>query len=305
MGKGGKKIKPGKGKRLAEYALTKSLLSLVKLLPFWLALKCGGLLGSLTYRLDKRHREITLDNLRKSFRDKPEAEIEGIARSVYRNVGYSVIEFICSSRYGRNFEKHFQLNNYDAYKKALSKGKGVFLLTGHCGSWELIALAQSIMKPPIGVVVRPLDNPYLDREVSRLREQYGNFLINKTNGMRDILKTLASGNAVGILLDQNVKAKEGVFVDFFGRPACTNKGLALMAGRTKTPVIPAFIHRVGPDRHEILIGDEIPLIETGDKEADIVANTQAYTKAIEDFINDYPDQWFWMHRRWKTKPGDA
>jgi KDO2-lipid IV(A) lauroyltransferase len=155
------------------------------------------------------------------------------------------------------------------------------------------------------VVVRPLDNPYLDREVSRLREQYGNFLINKTNGMRDILKTLASGNAVGILLDQNVKAKEGVFVDFFGRPACTNKGLALMAGRTKAPVIPAFIHRVGPDRHEILIGDEMPLIETGDKEADIIANTQAYTKAIEDFINDYPDQWFWMHRRWKTKPGDA
>lgn len=305
MGKGGKKKKAGTGRRLAEYVLAKGFLTLIKLLPFGLALRFGGLLGSLVYKLDKRHREITLDNLRKSFKDKTEAEIDDIARSVYKNVGYSVIEFVCSSRYGRNFEKHFRLKNYDAYKKALDKGKGVFLLTGHCGSWELIALAQSIMKPPIGVVVRPLDNPYLDIEVSNLRCQYGNFLINKTNGMRDILKTLASGNAVGILLDQNVKAKEGVFVDFFGRPACTNKGLALMAARTKSPVIPAFLRRIEPDRHEILIGDEIPLIDTGDKEADIIANTQAFTKAIEDFITEYPDQWFWMHRRWKTKPEDA
>jgi len=305
MGKRGRKKKAGKFKLLVEYALAKSILSLIKLLPFGLALRFGGLLGSLAYRLDKRHREITLDNLRNSFKVKTETEIEVIARSVYKNVGYSIIEFIFSKRYGRNFEKHFKLKNYDAYKIALNKGKGVFLLTGHCGSWELIALAQSIMKPPIGVVVRPLDNPYLDVEVSNLRCQYGNFLINKTNGMRDILKTLASGNAVGILLDQNVKAKEGVFVDFFGRPACTNKGLALMAARTKAPVIPAFLRRIGPDQHEILIGNEMPLVDTGDKEADIIANTQAYTKAIESFITDYPDQWFWMHRRWKTKPGDA
>jgi len=305
MRKDRKKKKPGKLRMFAEYAVVMAILSVIRIIPFGAALKFGGLLGSFLYRIDKRHREITLDNLRKSFADKSEDEIELIARSVYKNVGYLTVEFICSSRYGKNFDRYFTVRNYDIYKKALEKGKGVLILTGHCGSWELLALAQSILKPPAGVVVRPLDNPYLDRAVSRLREQYGNFLINKTNGMRDILKTLSSGNAAGILLDQNVKAKEGVFVDFFGRPACTNKGMALIAARTKAAVVPTFIHRVGPDRHEILVCDEIPLVETGDKEADIVTNTQAYTKAIEDFITDYPDQWFWMHRRWKTKLGDA
>ncbi len=116
---------------------------------------------------------------------------------------------------------------------------------------------------------------------------------------------MSEGGTVGILLDQNVARKEGVFVDFFGRPACTNKGLALIAARTKAPVITAFIRRVDSGLHEIHIGDEIPLIETGDKEADLTANTQAYTKAIEDFIRQYPDQWFWVHRRWKTRPLEA
>ncbi|HLB25859.1 MAG TPA: lysophospholipid acyltransferase family protein, partial [Nitrospirota bacterium] len=165
--------------------------------------------------------------------------------------------------------------------------------------------AQSILGPPLGIVARPLDNPYLEEFVSRVRTRYGNAVINKTGGMKDVLRTLSSGGTVGILLDQSVKREEGTFVDFFGRPACTNKGLALLAARTKAPVVPVFARRLGPDRHEIVVGDEIPLIETGDRDADISANTQAYTKAIEDFVRRYPDQWFWMHRRWKTKRIDA
>lgn len=285
---------------LAEYLLALSLLAFVKILPFRAALRFGGCLGVLAYRIDKRHRLITEGNLAKSFPEKASSEIREIARSVFRNLGYSAVEFFRSSRYGPRFDEYIEIKGYSKYLKAIDKGRGLLLLTGHCGSWELLALAQSIKKPPIGVVVRPLDNPYLDRLISGLRTQYGNSLIGKVKGMREILRWLEQGGAVGILLDQNVKAKEGVFVDFFGRPACTNKGLALMAARTKAPVLPAFIRRVGLDRHEVLVGDEIPLIDTGDKDADVVANTQAYTRAIEGFIRKYPDQWFWMHRRWKT-----
>ena len=298
MGKKQKRFQ--KSRWLAEYIIALSLLAFIKILPFRMALRFGGCLGTLACRMDKRHRLITEDNLSKSFPEKTSGETREIARSVFRNLGYSAVEFFRSSRYGPRFDEYIEINGYSRYKKAIEKGRGLLLLTGHCGSWELLALAQSVKKPPIGVVVRPLDNPYLDRLVSGLRTQYGNSIIGKVKGMREILRWLEQGGAVGILLDQNVKAKEGVFVDFFGRPACTNKGLALMAARTKAPVLPAFIRRVGLDRHEILVGDEIPLIETGDKEADVVANTQAYTRAIEDFIRKYPDQWFWMHRRWKT-----
>jgi len=305
----GERRKPGTLKKavwLAEYLLILLVIGFIKLLPFPLAVRFGGFLGSLAYKIDKRHQGITRDNLRSSFKDKPPEEIERIALAVFRNFGYSIIEFIRSGRYGKKpLEHFFDIRNYESYQRALDKKRGLLLLTGHCGSWELLAMAQSIRKPPIGIVARPLDNPYLEGAVSGVRTRYGNYLIGKSGGMKDILRALSQNSAVGILLDQNVTAREGVFVDFFGRPACTNKGLALIAARTKSPVVPAFIRRVGIDRHVIHIGEEIPLIETGDKEADIIANTQAYTRAIEDFIREYPDQWFWMHRRWKSKPEGA
>jgi len=304
----GKKKNKG-NKKLAwlfEYWLTVAVGGVINLIPYSLAYRMGGLLGSAVFRIDKRHQSVTLDNLRSSFKDKSEEEIYEIARSVFQNFGKSAIEFIRSERFFKDgIEKNFRIINIEAYDRALSKGKGLLLLTGHCGSWELLALAQSVRKPPFGVVARPMDNPYMEELVTKIRTRYGNFMIGKKWGMKEILKTVSDGGTVGILLDQNVARKEGVFVDFFGRPACTNKGMALIAARTKAPVIPAFIRRVDSGLHEIHIGDEIPLLDTGDKEADLTANTQAYTKAIENFIRQYPDQWFWVHRRWKTRPLEA
>lgn len=289
-----------------EYLLTMGLCLAVRLTPFPLAIRLGGWFGTLAYRLDGRHRAIAEDALAESFRDKPAGEIRAIARAVYRNLGCSVVELMRSDRYAaRPLEDHFEFTGYESFEKALAKGRGVLILTGHIGNWELMALAQSIRGPSLAVVARPLDNPYIERLVSRLRTRHGNTLINKQKGMREVLGALAHGKGVGILLDQSVTKKEGVFVDFFGRPACTNKGLALMAAKTKAPVIPVFTRRIGPYRHEIVVGEELPLTDTGDKESDIKANTQAYTKAIEDFVRKYPDQWFWMHRRWKTRPEDV
>ncbi len=291
---------------LIEYWLALATCGLARLLPYPLAYRLGGILGLVAFKIDKRHRSITLDNLRNSFKDKSETGLYETAKDVFINFGRSAIEFIRSDRFFKDgVEKNFRIINLESYDRALSKGRGLLLLTGHCGSWELLALAQSVRKPPFGVVVRPLDNPYLEKLVSKVRTRYGNFLIGKKWGLKEILRTVSEGGTVGILLDQNVARKEGVFVDFFGRPACTNKGLALIAARTKAPVITAFIRRVDRELHEIYLGDEIPFVDSGDKEADLITNTQVYTRAIEDFIRKYPDQWFWMHRRWKTRPLEA
>ncbi len=169
------------------------------------------------FKIDMRHQKITLDNLRNSFKDKNEEELYGIAKAVFRNFGISAIEFIRSERFFKDgLGKNFKIINIERYERAIAKGRGLLLLTGHCGSWELLALAQSVRKPPFGVVVRPLDNPYLEELVSKVRTRYGNFLIGKKWGLREILKTVSEGGTVGILLDQNVARKEGVFVDFFG-----------------------------------------------------------------------------------------
>jgi len=289
-----------------EYVLTLLVLGVVRLIPFRAAVCLGGMLGSLVYKIDKRHQRVIIDNIRQSFKDKTDEEVERIARSVYTNTGRHAVEFMRPEHYSQGrLEDHFEFVNFERLENARARGKGVLLLTAHCGSWEIMALMQSIKKPPFSIVVRPLDNPYLEKAVSGIRTRFGNTLINKTKGMREILRALGRGDMVGILLDQSVARREGVFVDFFGRPACTNKGLALLALKTKAPVVPAFTRRLGLYRHEIWIGEEMPLIETGDKEADIAANTQAYTKVIEDFVRKYPEQWFWMHRRWKTRPEGA
>ncbi len=302
--KNGKRRKRDKGALwLAEYIVFMAAARIIRALPFGPAMRLGGALGGLAYRIDKRHREITVSNLGMCLKDVGPKEHADIARLVYRNLGYSAVEFIRSDMYGKEpLSRYFTFTNYEAFEKAHEKGRGVVLLTAHCGSWEIMAMSQALKGQPFGVVVRPLDNPYLDRAITAIRSMYGNTMINKRRGMRQVLNTLSEGRAVGILLDQNVTRSEGVFVDFFGRPACTNKGLAALALKTRVPVVPAFIRRTGIETHEIVLGDELPLIDTGERDADVVANTQVYTKAIEDFVRKYPDQWFWMHRRWKTRP---
>lgn len=305
MGEVKSRKKRKKGGRLvwgAQYILVLPFLLVLRIIPFGLAMRLGALIGKLAYMLDARHKDVIDGNLRDCLPEKSAQELGNIAVSVYENFGYSMVEFVRSGRYaGRPLEETFSFVNYEAYEKAAAKGMGVVLLTAHCGSWELMAMGQALRGHPFGIVVRPLDNPYIDRAVTGIRTRYGNFLINKQRAMREILQTLKDKKAVGILLDQNVTLSEGVFVEFFGKQACTNKGLALIAAKTRVPVVPAFIHRVARDRHEIVLYDELPLIDTGDKDADILANTQQYTSTIERFIRMYPDQWFWMHKRWKTK----
>jgi KDO2-lipid IV(A) lauroyltransferase len=289
---------------LIEYIFYISLALFFNLIPFRLSLKIGETLGRLLFSLDRKHRTITLRNLRRAFRnEKTEKEILEIGKACYVNLGRSFVEFARLLRHNPAYlEKNIEIEGFENYLKAKEKGRGVLYLTGHCGNWELMALFQAMKGYPISIVARSIDNPYLNRKVEEIRTRYGNRIIEKKRAMRGILRCLDEDGTIGVLLDQNVTRKEGVFVDFFGETACTNKGLALIALKTEAPVLPAFIHYLGMGRHKIVVGKEIELERSADNEMNIISNTSKFTKIIEDHIRKYPAEWLWLHRRWKTRP---
>ncbi len=171
------------------------------------------------------------------------------------------------------------------------------------GGWELSAFAHSLYGHPLHVVMRALDNPYLDQLSRQYRTMHGNSMIDKDEPVRALLSAMKAGETVGILMDTNMTPQQGVFVNFFGIPACTASGLARIALRTDAAVVPGFtIWDPKLQKYRLRFDPVVELIRTGNDEADIIANTQRFTEIIEDFVRRYPDQWLWVHRRWKTRP---
>lgn len=289
--------------RICLFAL-KVLCWLIGHLPLSLALTIGRGMGRLAFYVDRRHRRIAIENITAAFgKEKTYQEIVGMVREVFENLGMNLLEF-----FRLPWLKPETLNDYvthDGFEnliKAKDKGKGVIFLTAHLGNWELMAVVYALWGHPVNIVVRGMDSPCLDEFIREVRTECGNRVIDKKTSMRKLLDVLKGGGIVGILLDQNVTWSEGVFVDFFGRLACTNKGLALLAMVSGAPVIPTFIVRKGGGRHEVILGEEVEVRVTGDKKRDILVNTARFTKVIEDFIRRYPEQWFWIHQRWKSRP---
>jgi KDO2-lipid IV(A) lauroyltransferase len=189
------------------------------------------------------------------------------------------------------------------YERAYTRGKGVLFLTGHFGGWELSAFTHSLHGHWLHVVMRPMDNPYLDRLLQQYRTMYGNKTVAKDDFVRGLLAAMKAGETVGILMDTNMTPPQGIFVDFFGIPACTASGLARIALRTDAAVVPGFtVWDSALQKYRLRFDPALELVRTGDVEADIIANTQMFTKVIEDYVRKYPDQWLWVHRRWKTRP---
>ncbi len=202
-----------------------------------------------------------------------------------------------------NLNRYVVFENEAALTRAVGKGRGAFMLTGHFGNWELMSAATALRLPAKNaVVVRPADFGPADRLLTALRSRFGTEIIPKRRAMKRLLTARKQNKVIGILLDQNVDWYEGVFVPFLGKPACTNKGLALVAARSGTPVIPMFSVRQGDGPNRIIFEDEVVLKNTGDKIADMEANTAHFTRIIEKYVRKYPDHWFWFHKRWKTKP---
>jgi KDO2-lipid IV(A) lauroyltransferase len=191
----------------------------------------------------------------------------------------------------------------DNYQKARERGKGVLVLTGHLGAWELSSFYHSLMGYPMGMVIRRLDNPLVDRFVNRIRCLHGNKVMHKDDFARGLIAAMRAGETVGILMDTNMTPPQGVFVPFFGVQACTASGMARVAARTGAAVVPGFLLWGKSERRYVLhFGEELPVVCTGDTEQEAVANTAAFTAVIEAYVRRYPEQWLWMHRRWKTRP---
>ena len=287
----------------AAYKGIKILFRLLGLIPQKWQRLSADFLGRIIFLTDRRHQRIVIDNLTHAFGDqKNRFEIRTLAKRVFMNLVLIIFEVAWSlSLDEKQLRKYFTIDGRSNIKNAYEKDKGVLALTAHFGNFELLTVIGAMIKNPLSVVVRPLSFKPLDRFFVDLRTRFGAKMIPKQRSFRAILRSLERKEIVVLLMDQNVDWYEGVFVDFMGRRACTNSGLALLALKTRAPVIPVVLIRETTGfRAEF--GPEIPLIETGDKRKDVELNTLQYNRIIEDIVRRYPEQWFWVHQRWKTRP---
>lgn len=281
---------------------TKTILFIFHRIPLFVRKAFFTKLFMLFYYVGTKNRLITLHNLMRSFPEKNLEEIIGIAKGVYRHFAVVAAEFFDMPYVTKeNIHQWGDVEGLENYEAAIAKGKGVLSIVAHFGNWEILPVGIPIYAKPIHIVYRPLDNPVIDNMVEYVRTLRGNELIPKGGSGKQILELLKQNQIIGILSDQNVDLLEGVFVDFFGRPACTGKGLAVMAMRSSAPVIAIFPARQKDGRYKAIVKPPMEAVCTGDYDADILTNTQRFTKVIEDIVREYPQQWFWFHQRWKTK----
>lgn len=294
-------------KRL-EFMLAWTLVRFLGIPPRRLARVFGAALGGCAFFLVPRLRRVGYRNLQLAF---PEENFSGrrkILRSLYRHLGWQLAEFCQMRRYTRENARTFiRYDGLEYYLAAREQGRGVLILTAHLGAWELSSFYHSLMGYPMSIVIRRLDNPLVDAMVNGIRCLYGNRVLHKDDFARGLLACMRRGETVGILMDTNMTPPQGVFVDFFGQAACTGSGLARVAMKTGASVLPGFLVWEEASRQYVLrFGPPVELRSTGNFEADVLANTAALTAVIEDAIRRSPDQWLWVHRRWKTRPpGDA
>jgi Kdo2-lipid IVA lauroyltransferase/acyltransferase len=287
-----------------EYAAAWPLIKLLGILPRSVARAAGTALALLIYIFHARLRQVGMRNLALAFPEKTEAERARILRGEFVSLGRQLAEVCRFPKYTReNVDDVIVYDGFENYQRACARGKGVLFLTAHFGGWELSAFAHSLHGHPMNVVVRAMDNVYLDRLIWRYRTAHGNRIVEKDDFVRGLLAAMKAGEEVGILMDTNMTPPQGVFVNFFGIPACTASGLARIALRTDAAVVPGFtIWDACLGKYRLRFDPAVELIRSGDLEQDILANTQQFTSVIEDYVRKYPDQWLWVHRRWKTRP---
>jgi len=254
------------------------------------------------YYLLPKHKLIALHNLTRSFPEKSLTENLQIIKDTYASFALTFIEFLQILYLNRNnLDTRVSVKGLEHYEKACREGKGVLLFTAHFGNWEMGNAALAILsKPPI-FMARTLDSPFLEEITTSVRSRLGIGNIHKKNVMSSILIQLRKGEVLKLLIDQNAAAREGVFVNFFGRPACATTGIALMAIHTGAAVLPVFTTRMPDGRYLTEIGPRVDTVNTGNRDQDVLQNTQNYNTIIENHVRKYPGQWLWLHQRWKTK----
>jgi KDO2-lipid IV(A) lauroyltransferase len=295
-------------RRRLEFVLVWAAVKLLSLPPRNVARNIGAFIARLALMLTPRLVGVGDLNLRLAFPGKSAGERQQILRRLYRNLGWLLAEFCQMPHYTPDISRSFiRYEGLEHYLAARDEGKGVLILTGHLGAWELSSFYHSLMGHPMSIVIRRLDNPLVDRLVNQIRCLHGNQVLHKDDFARGLLASMRRGETVGILMDTNMTPPQGSFVEFFGHSACTGTGLARIAMKTGARVLPGFLLWEEETQQYVLrFGASLCLASTGDVEADVIANTGLFTRVIEDYVRQYPDQWLWVHRRWKTRPqGEA
>ncbi|HXV20960.1 MAG TPA: lysophospholipid acyltransferase family protein [Desulfuromonadales bacterium] len=291
-------------KNYFEYALFLALNAVARVLPRRLALKLGAGIGSLTPYLLPRRRQIAHANLRRAYPEKSEAEIRAIMAKMFRHLGKSGFEMLLVDRFkaGHDLESFFEIHGLENLHDAYALDRGVFLLSGHIGFWEVGTFFLGALGFPADFVAKQMRNPYIGRHFEKLREAGGGRVIDARQGARKIVRSLAEKRVVCVLLDQHTSPKTSVKVDFFGRPAYTTPIITQIAMKYDVPIVPAFTYRTGDDRYRVYFEPALRLPNDPTPEA-IVEQTARLTSCIEAAVRKDPHQWFWVHRRWRDKPG--
>jgi len=283
-----------------QYVLLRILQSVMTGLPPKAAIKLGAVLGSVGYYLGLR-RKVASNNLKSSFPFKGEDELRLIASGLYRNLGMNLAELL---RFGNDnpedVRARVRLEGSEHLDQALRSGKGAILVSAHYGNWELYAAALACHGYPFSVVVYPQHNKYVDQMLNGLRRSKGIEVIYKKNAAREVLLSLRRNRFVTMLADQDA-GPDGVFLDFMGRKASVTKGPAVFAIKTGAPIITGAIVRTGGGMHQGFADPPLYAAANPDKEAEIARLTKAFTSKLEEYVNNKPDHWYWVHKRWKTQ----
>ena len=269
-----------------------------------MALGLGRRLGEMAALALPARRRVVLKNLAQAFPDLPDDHRRRLARQSWQHIGMTIVELArLLARPLQSTLDELTMDGQEHIQRAMAEAGGVLGLTAHLGNWEYLSAAHHLAGYPLAIVVRPLDAPSLQELAETMRRKTGAEIIDKRGALRPVLQALRRGRMIGILLDQNAARREGVFVPFFGRDASTSRSIALLALRTRTPIVPIFIRREGPGRHRIVVQPPVPMPEAAnDLEAAVVELTARCTAVIERVVRQTPEQWLWAHDRWRTRP---
>jgi KDO2-lipid IV(A) lauroyltransferase len=283
-----------------EYGLYLVIKGFLRALPHAATRTVGHGLGRLAHALDRRHRDIARRNMALALPEVPEAERARLVGECFRHFGAALCDAISSTRFDAvEVCRRFTLEGWEHLEAAEALGRGTFFLTAHIGFWELAPAVLGLYRGPVGIVVRPADNPWLNRELELLRGRFGNTSLPKRGAVRGMLENMRRRGRVGILVDQRVQAKEGIEVPFFGHPALTSPVLARMSLRTGAPVVPVSIYPAPRGRYHLIARPPIlPPAEDRDDEGLVADLTRRYLESAEEDIRARPSMWLWMHRRW-------
>jgi len=287
-----------------EFLLLKILEYTLRLLPFRLALRTGAVIGTLCAWVLPVRRRVMRSNLQRAFGSAiSEHHLRKLMRQCYRNSAISAVEFIrLRTRSAAQIKQQVLRTEGEEYYHQVGGTRGGYItLTGHLGNWEFMAAYFSAEGLRLSVIAKPIHNPYVNDYVHQIRREKGCEVISTEEGMKKIVSRLKAGKVVAFLADQDAR-KTGIFVEFFGSTASTHTGPALFMTRLRVPILPMFDIRVGLDKHVIIFRPPIYPPQEADKAEAIRLVTEQHVRILEEMVRQYPEQYFWYHRRWKTQP---